>query len=1134
MRLNRLDLIRYGRFDSENIVFPGRADGTPDVTVIYGPNESGKSIAFNGFLELLFGMKSGMHPYAFRFERNDLLVGAELDIPGRGPTVLRRNGKRTQSLLDHQDRPVDEAVLSSALHGLGLDDYVERFSLNDEGLRRGGERIGSAKGDLGQLLHAGVSGLTSISRVLEEMTARAEQFHKKSGRNTDLKTGKERLTEIGRALRTERLTPDREHTLRKDRETSQKTFNEADAELARARKRQAAGKAAQIWHDRTEEIRRIDEGLSQYPDGPGLRKGAIEQIATLVATISQKTERIEEADGKIARHEEVIAANESDLAAPDLAVELAKLDQEKIDGAPLTARAATAETDLEKRAGERDEVDRQIYQIQTALQVPDMPPASLVWERDELENMANVAQARLTTEGELRAANNILKTARDQLGDAPLEPQDLSQLQVKYDAWQKVPDISTSEYILETERARLAKVVSGLPANWLTLLEIGLPARETLEDVLQQWNTFTSNIASAVVDLETREGEYKAARAKREADEGEPTSLDAATTEETRRQRDAAWALHRATLSDETAYRFEKDMYADDGARTNFMMGTEARQQLANSRRQENATRAIRDIAKSKLAELTEKQETLSKRIASIARVLGFSLDTGPASFAERRTTLLTAAEITAEVANSEKALAELSKCRQAAFDDLSAAAGLVDIEGEKADIPALVAKALALQDTVRRIWEKWRGDKQIISDHEKIVSKAEAENNAAIANLEALTAVLPLPVRTASGIKMALPHLRALQQLHVERKSLNARVEALERALETLAQSATRLAEILEVPVGPEDNPVLIIDRARKSVSSAAEADRLRRSEEERLEEEIQSRRQAIEARDDAQIKLNKLFEEQGGTDLAPTERAIFLVERDELRVERSNADRLRNDIRDGVDRALFNEELARLPDTTRAAELLQELDDAQEARDRSRDASVERNRLYSEAYNAADNSALVTEQATILEELRSGARQAVVAQLGVLAAQGALRRLAAERRSTMLLDVDEAFVTMTSQAWERVEVWSQSEGEKLVGIKPGGKAVPVENMSTGTIGQLYFALRLAGYRSFARDPGPLPMILDDIMESFDDTRAAAALNLCAEIGRSGQAIIFTHHPHLVALAQESIPGVSIVEMPD
>ena len=76
MRLNRLDLIRYGRFDDAEIVLPRPIDGNPDVTVIYGPNESGKSTAFEGFLELLFGMKSRDHPYAFRFSRSDLLVGA--------------------------------------------------------------------------------------------------------------------------------------------------------------------------------------------------------------------------------------------------------------------------------------------------------------------------------------------------------------------------------------------------------------------------------------------------------------------------------------------------------------------------------------------------------------------------------------------------------------------------------------------------------------------------------------------------------------------------------------------------------------------------------------------------------------------------------------------------------------------------------------------------------------------------------------------------------------------------------------------------------------------------------------------------------------------------------------------------
>ena len=1134
MRLNRLDLIRYGRFDGAEIVLPRPADGNPDVTIIYGPNESGKSTAFNGFLELLFGLKTGTHPYAFRFERNDLLVGADLDIPGRGVTVLRRNGKRTQSLLDHQDRPVDEAILSSALHGLSKEGYIERFSLNDEGLRKGGERIAEANGDLGQLLHAGVSGLTSMAATLEDMTARAEKFHKKSGRGTVLKTGKDRLKEIHQALRTERLTPDRERALRKEKETAHKAFEEADADLTRARKRQAAGAAAQTWYDKSEEVRKIDGSLAGLPEGPNLKKGTDGQVATLVTTLSEKAESIAGADDRITRHEAVISENDADLAAGHLEAELTELDQIKIDGASLTSRADTARSDLDKRTGERDEVARQIKQIQTVLGVPDVPSDALVLATDELDALANAAQDCQDTETELRSATSVLKTARDQLGDAPAEPKDLSQLQTAFDAWQKVSDVSGLEHNLASERARLAKAVSGLPASWQTLIEKGLPARESLDEVLREWNALAASIASTREDLEGREADYKAARAKREADESEPDSIDAAATEETRRQRDTAWHSHRGSLSDETAERFEEFMYADDGARTNYLMGTEARKQVAISRTQESTAKAARDTVKDKLKALTGKHEALTKRVVSIAMALGFPDDTGPAAFVARLIDLTAAAEIATDATIAENALEERTKRRKAAFNDLLAAARLVDIEGKESDLSERVGKALTLQENIRQTWENWRRGERSIAVYEKAETQAETDHQAALNRLETLTSALSLPDRSATGVKTVLPQLRTLQQLHSNHKSLAERVEALERAITTLAKSAARLAKILGESFNPEDDPLPIINRARARVTKAAEADRVRKREEELLDEEVTGRKRALTARDEAQTQLENLFEGQGGEGLSPTERVGILAERDELREDRASADTSRNQARNGVDRTLFDEELTRLPDVTREAELQQELDDAQTARDAALKEMNEKERLYEEAFHAADDSDLITEQATILEELRNGARQAAVARLGILAARGALKRLAAERSSAMLKDVEEAFVTMTSKEWEKVVVWSETEGEKLVGIKPGGDPVKVENMSTGTMGQLYFALRLAGYRSFARDPGPLPMVLDDIMETFDDTRASAALNLCAEIGRSGQAIIFTHHAHLVELARKSIPGVSTVEMPE
>lgn len=1133
MRLNRLDLIRYGRFDGTELLLPFPTDGNPDVTIIYGPNESGKSTAFNGFLELLFGMKSGAHPYAFRFERNDLMVGAELDIPGRGATVLRRNGKRTQSLLDHQNRPVEETILLSALHGLKLDDYVERFSLDDKGLREGGERIAGAKGDLGQLLHAGVSGLTSMAETLATMTARGEQFHKKGARSTTLKKGKDRLKEIGDELKTARLTPEREKILRKDKDDSHEAFKVGDAELGRARNRQAAGKAAQTWYEKTEEIRAIDDTLADFPEGPNLKKGMVGEVSALVTTISEKTQNIAGADEKIARHKRIIAENAADPVAEALAAQIQVLEKNKVDDAPLISRADTARADLERKAGERDELAEQMDQIKARLAASDHPLVSLALTSEELEDLGNAAQLFETAEDKLKTALDFVKTSRDQLGDKPAKPQQLSQLQDAFDAWQAAADISGAEQNLERENARLTKAVSDLPASWLELVENGLPARETIEEITRSWSELSSNIVSATEELDTREAEYLTARSKREADESEPSSIEAAGIEETRRLRDNAWREHRSTLSDETAGRFEEKMYADDCARTNYLMGTEARKQLATSRAQEATAKTSRDAARNKLDGLTGKKEDLSKRISSIATTLGFPHITEPAAFAGRLSALSTAADILADVANAQKALEGRTKLRDAALGDLSAAAQMVGIDVEKGNFPEHVNKKLMLQDNELETWEKWFRSEQKIAELEKAVVLAEENRKLALTRLETLTAALPLPDCSAKGIKTALPHLRSLQQLHREHESLARRVEALERAVLDLAKSVKHLARLVEVSFDLKDDPLPVIDCARKRIAKAENADQLRESSEKLLTEEIQGRNRAIDIRDEAQEKLEKIFEGQGGGDLPSMVRISHLSERDELRKVRTNADKLRYEVREGVERTLFDQELAHLPSATREAELQQEHDDTQSMRDAALNLFNEKKRLYNEAYKAADSGALITEQATILEELRNGARQAAVSRLGVLAARGALRRLAAERRSTMLKDVEEAFITMTANEWQQVEVWGETEGEKLVGIKKDQSRVPVEKMSTGTMGQLYFALRLAGYRSFALDPGPLPMILDDIMETFDNSRASAALKLCAEIGRSGQAIVFTHHRHLLELARDSIPGVSVVEMP-
>ena len=1135
MRLNRLDLIRYGHFKDAHITFPKPTEGVPDVTVIFGRNEAGKSTAFNGFLELLFGFKSGAHPYAFRFDRSDLVVGTELDLPGRGPVVLRRNSKRTQSLLDANDRPINEAILSGALHGLTRDTYEERFSLNEKGLREGGERIAGAQGDLGQLLHAGLSGLTGMAQTLNSLAERADQFYKKRGRGTALKTGSDRLKEIGRELRADRLTTDRERALRHDRDRTSAEFETADAELKLANQRQAASKAAAVWYDRTEKITQLTEALANFPDGPNLPPDAAERVAGLVEKIAARAIRIKEAEEEIAKQDQIIADHPADTLAQPLAAELERLDQLSIDGAPMMGRASTARADLDRRRDEREKLGKNISEALGVLQVPDALASTIALEQSDLEGLETAVQDCLTSSLSADAARKAGEAARAQQGEAPTEPQDLTALRAAFDKWKTVADISAAEASQNQALARLTKVIADLPSTWKDRVEAGLPAPETLGEVSREWATLTADLASARADLDARAAEVAEARADLSMQEDAPDAVDIVKTEETRRQRDIIWQQHRGKLTIETADHFEAAMYADDGARAHYLTGAEARQRLMAAQVQVRSAEARHETAKTRHDDLIAQRDRLTERCSGLAHALGLEDGAHPSAFSARQQALRTAADASADLSIAEKALHDRLAYRDAARNALADAARPLGLGSAKGDLPNEVLRALTLEEGDRKAWAKWQDGRKTIAELDKNAEQCLSDFEKAQGKLDQLTASLPLPDRSIQAIRTALPQLRSLHRLHSDYQRLSDRIEALEQAIAALADGAQRLAQIVD---GPEDetniDPILLIDRARSRVSLATRADEKRAEATSRRDKTEKLKRRTETERQDANDELDACFEGQGGQDLAPRERIAKLVERDRLRTERATTDHDRQKARVGVEDVLFVEELAQMPDATRAPELEQALQDAQLARDTARDAQIEAHRLYREAFEAADRSDLATEQATLLEELRSGARQAAVARLGVLAARGALRRLAAERRSSMLRDVEEAFVAMTAPAWTGVDVWTQAEGEKLVGVRPDGGTVPVEQMSTGTMGQLYFALRLAGYRSFAREPGPLPMILDDIMETFDDTRARAALKLCAEIGGNGQAILFTHHAHLVELARDSIKGVAVVNMPD
>ena len=82
MRLARLDLTRYGKFTDAQLDFGTKPVGMPDLHVVYGPNEAGKSTAFAAYLDLLYGIAKAS-PYNYQHAYSSMQIGGVLELGGK-------------------------------------------------------------------------------------------------------------------------------------------------------------------------------------------------------------------------------------------------------------------------------------------------------------------------------------------------------------------------------------------------------------------------------------------------------------------------------------------------------------------------------------------------------------------------------------------------------------------------------------------------------------------------------------------------------------------------------------------------------------------------------------------------------------------------------------------------------------------------------------------------------------------------------------------------------------------------------------------------------------------------------------------------------------------------------------------
>ena len=186
---------------------------------------------------------------------------------------------------------------------------------------------------------------------------------------------------------------------------------------------------------------------------------------------------------------------------------------------------------------------------------------------------------------------------------------------------------------------------------------------------------------------------------------------------------------------------------------------------------------------------------------------------------------------------------------------------------------------------------------------------------------------------------------------------------------------------------------------------------------------------------------------------------------------------------------------------------------------------AEQERERLE----NSSDLSALATDQQTLSTELEELCRQWLVQELAKALVQETLVRYSRTRQPAVLAEASRWF-SMVTGVYDRII--QDEEGMSIAVLDQRGEKKLPEQLSRGTLEQLYLCLRLGLAAEFAKRSCALPLIIDDVMVNFDLERAQAMARALIEFSKSQQVLFFTCHPWTVEIFGQICPQLRLIEL--
>jgi uncharacterized protein YhaN len=1144
MRLRRLLIEQYGCFEHADLHFatePGR------ITLVVAPNGAGKSVLRQAFHDLLFDIPL-QSPMQFRFGYPRMALRAEAIAADGTPFDFGwvRQGKPQRTTTD----PARYAALRKESTPRQLE---QLFALDTGRLRKGGTDLKGGETLAGALL-SGTGELAPAKAVRAELAARREANWGRGKSKPPLNAALAALVRTRGNAHSAVQRPAHREQQERELEAHRATHAAAkrdhqDALVATRRLNRIA-----LTRPHLEALSIAEAWLDAHPDAPALPSGLDQRLADAREGMAQaQTDRAAKQEAVDAAEQQAVAI-ERDTAVAEHAVALGHLPG-------MLGEAEKTAKDIVARRTERAAT---LAQIGTALRdigasVPVGQAGSLIPSvavtaaaRAAITEHAGRRKAWELAGVRAREAQRALTDAEGELATATPAPDGLSALlrEVRSDRNPVQHAIAVADAMSAAQaqlRAALAQA-PGWAAGAAALRGLAPPSEATFER-LDAARTAAVALERDRAALQDRLATDLNAMRRSLATMHEQPLPDAAAISAARAARDRGWRLiqRRVFPPGQPDVGAERAYSGDEQLPLVFERHVRAADDLADRRiaeldRVTEAERLARHVADLEVqwgaaCQAAAVAAAVAARAGEAWAAVCLPLGLGPdATIADLRGLLAARLRVIEAMQAVEVAEGAASAVAEAHSAWVARLAMMLEVPVQP--LPALLALGDARLDAALQAERASTLQQARLDAARREQQAAEDALDAAKADLStweigwaATLAQLGRPAAERPDATAAvLERLAILDQLDQKATALAERIADMQADLDGFGAAVCGLAEALREAVQPD--PVMAARALIARRDGAAKLD----SGWDQAQLSLGQRRTVLAAAGErlcrAQHAIDAVIAAAGAGTVteadariaAAREHARYAAMRDAaLSGLREHGDGRVHDKLWADAEAVPAEEMAGERDAAEAA--------VTNAGTRAEAAAVQLDKLRIVFDEDANRTAAIETRAEYEAAATLYARR-LEEQLVLQVASSMLARAMAavehDAGGSGLKRISDAFAAVTDGAYGVTTAEDSPDGAVLYAVEHRfpQEHKELQQLSEGTRDQLYLALRLVALRDHCAVAPPLPFIADDILQTFDDDRATAALRALVELSADLQVIVLTHHQHVARLAEGLAPG--------